>query len=80
MAVRTGIKGISMPKLKVTIDPDIDFGVIAWGEAFGFQAMVGFRRKKSVNQGPTTLSKEEIFDLPSDDYEEQHSELSASQK
>jgi len=63
-----------MPKLKVTIDPDIDFGVVAWAEAFGFQAVVGFRRKRAVKQGSQRASDEEVIDLPEDDYEEKPSE------
>ena len=56
-----------MPKLKVSIDPDIDFGVVAWAEAFGFQAIVGIRRKKKALQGRSVrLTDDPIADVSSD--------------
>jgi hypothetical protein len=44
----------------VTIDPDINFGVVAWVEVFGFQAMVGIRRKRIA--GRAQLSDEDTHD------------------
>jgi hypothetical protein len=62
-----------MPKVKVVIDPDVEFAVVAWAEAFGFQAAVGVRLKK-INQGSAGLSDETIRELPTTDYSEPASE------
>lgn len=62
-----------MPKLKLFIDPDIDFSVVVAGEAFGFQAAIGFRLKK-VNEGTTGLSDKTIVEISSTEYSESDSE------
>ena len=62
-----------MPKLRLVIDPDVNFGVVAWAEAFGFQAAVGVRLKK-ISRGSVGLSDKTIVELPSADYKEEDSE------
>ena len=61
-----------MPKVQVVIDPDIDFGVVAWVEAFGIQLAVGVRKKK-VNRG-SGLSNETTVELSTEDYTDSDSE------
>jgi len=50
-----------MPKLKLSIDSDINFNVAVTLEAFGLEAMMGVRRKKAVGQ--TKLSDSAVDDL-----------------
>jgi hypothetical protein len=57
-----------MAKLKLRIDLDIDFGVAAQVEVFGFEAVIGVRRKKVVGQDVAMLAKEQIVDLTPEDY------------
>ncbi|HZE52267.1 MAG TPA: hypothetical protein VE111_03200 [Bradyrhizobium sp.] len=58
-----------MPRLKLKIDLDIDFSVAATFEAFGFEAVVGIRRKVA-RQGVAKLAKGETVELTPDEYSE----------
>jgi hypothetical protein len=61
---------ILMNKIRITIDPDIDFGVAVWAEAFGFQAVAGFRRKPKSSQVSISGAEAQATELSPDEYEE----------
>jgi hypothetical protein len=58
-----------MPRLKLKIDLDINFSVAATIEAFGFEAVVGLRRKVG-SQAVAKLAKGDTVDLTPDEYSE----------
>jgi len=57
-----------MARLKLRIEHTIDFCVAAKVEAFGFEAMVAFRRKKIAGQGALKLTKEDTVELALDEF------------
>jgi hypothetical protein len=57
-----------MAKIKIGIDFDIDFCVVATAEAFGFEGGVMVRRKRVAGQSIPRLSNGDILELGPEDY------------